>query len=149
MSGGELGAFWCSIPDGSQRGAGKCGVFSFKLEGDDGVRTNLARPRPQLVERVLVEIMLESPREQSCEKHRLTAAARPETAGSWRGRIYLREVKGAVRGERGHFAGVFGDVAVKARRWIEKVLHVFIDALHLPLEPDKTLIVTISVCVSG
>lgn len=69
MSDGELGPFSCSIPDGSQRGAGKCGVFSFKLEGDDGVRTNLARPRPQLIERVLVEVMLKSPREQPCEKH--------------------------------------------------------------------------------
>lgn len=36
-------------------------------------------------------------------------------------------------------------MAVKARRWVEKVLHVFVDAFHLPLEPDKTLIVTISV----
>lgn len=70
--------------------------------------------------------------------HRLTTAASPETAGSQWGRIYLCEVKGAVRRERGHFAGVFGDVAVKARRWIEKVLHVFVDAFHLPLEPDRT-----------
>lgn len=49
--------------------------------------------------------------------------------------IYLCKFEAAVGGERGDFAGVLGDVAVKARCWIEKVLHVFIDALHFPLKP--------------
>lgn len=68
----------------------------------------------------------------------LTTAASLETAGLRRS--YLCEVEGAVRGERGHFAGVFGDVAVKARRWIKEVLHVFVDAFHFPLERDKKVV---------
>lgn len=48
---------------------------------------------------------------------------------------YLSDFEGAVRGERRDFAGVFGDVAVKARRGVHEVLHVFIDALHFPLKP--------------
>lgn len=48
---------------------------------------------------------------------------------------YLSEFEGAVRVERRDLAGVFGDVAVKARRGVHEVLHVFIDALHFPLKP--------------
>lgn len=54
--------------------------------------------------------------------------------------LYLCEIEGAVGGERGDLAGVFGDVAVKARCWILKVLHVFVHTLYFPLksETDKT-----------
>lgn len=48
---------------------------------------------------------------------------------------YLSEFEGAVRVERRDLVGVFGDVAVKARRGVHEVLHVFIDALHFPLKP--------------
>lgn len=43
-------------------------------------------------------------------------------------------LKGPVGGEGGDFASVLGDVTVKARSWIEKVLRVFINALHFPLK---------------
>lgn len=46
------------IPDGRQRGAGQDGVFPFELEGDDGVGADLTRPLPQLIKRVLVEVLL-------------------------------------------------------------------------------------------
>lgn len=46
------------IPDGRQIGAGQDGVFPFELEGDDGVGADLARPLPQLVKHVLVEVLL-------------------------------------------------------------------------------------------
>lgn len=56
---------------------------------------------------------------------------------------YLCVLKGTVGGDGGDFAGVFADVTVKARRRIQKVLHVFINALHFALEPN---IDTISTC---
>lgn len=52
------------------------------------------------------------------------------------------EFEGAVGGERGDLAGVFGDVTVKARSWIQQVLHVFIDALHFPLKPVSDTILS-------
>ena len=66
--------------------------------------------------------------------------------------VHLCEFKGSVGGERRDFAGVLGDVAVEARRRIQKVLHVFIDALHFPLKTKtenkllcQKLIITISI----
>lgn len=47
-----------SIPDGSHRCVGKGGVFSFELERDDSVRAHLARPLPQLIKHVLIEVLL-------------------------------------------------------------------------------------------
>lgn len=46
------------LPDGRQCGAGQDGVFPFELEGDGSVGADLARPLPQLVKRVLVEVLL-------------------------------------------------------------------------------------------
>lgn len=47
-----------SVPDGRQRCAGQDGVFPFELERDDSVGADLARPLPQLVEHVLIEVLL-------------------------------------------------------------------------------------------
>lgn len=47
-----------SIPDRRQSYAGQDGVFSFKLEGDNGVGADLARPLAQLVKHVLIEVLL-------------------------------------------------------------------------------------------
>lgn len=48
-------------------------------------------------------------------------------------------LKGTEGGEGGDFAGVLGDVAVKARRGVEEVLRVFINALHFPLKANGGL----------
>lgn len=54
-------------------------------------------------------------------------------------------LKGTVGGDGGDFAGSFADVTVKARRWIEKVLRVFINALHFALKPHVDTITTCSI----
>lgn len=53
-------------------------------------------------------------------------------------------LKGTVGGDGGDFAGIFADVTVEARRRIEKVLRVFINALHFPLKPKVDTITTCS-----
>lgn len=49
---------------------------------------------------------------------------------------YLRVLISTVGGDGGDFASIFADVTVKARRRIEKVLRVFVNALHFPLKTN-------------